>query len=208
VPIFADTGCRVVSVTDPYRRILGFLDRSHYFFFQVAPRLYSRGWVDPVSEPPLLRKSGSAGNRTGTSDLQPGTLNTRPQRRSRTEIWNWKLSFGFDTSSISCTEDGNKHVEIMEYVYNIVDNSAAERIIGQLGWSVRFVCLWHGAVVILLTLTAIRTQLTPKRSYQAVQPWSVMNRPDLRTLAFDSSIWVGTQKDIREGLDKMQQDCC
>jgi hypothetical protein len=29
----------VVSVTDPYGRILGFLDRSHYFFFQVAPQL-------------------------------------------------------------------------------------------------------------------------------------------------------------------------
>jgi hypothetical protein len=24
-------GCHVVSVTDPYGRILGFLDRSHYF---------------------------------------------------------------------------------------------------------------------------------------------------------------------------------
>jgi hypothetical protein len=27
----------VVSVTDPYGRILEFLDRSCYFFFQVAP---------------------------------------------------------------------------------------------------------------------------------------------------------------------------
>jgi hypothetical protein len=40
---FADTGCHVVSVTDPYGRNLGFLDRSRYFFFQVAPQLYSRG---------------------------------------------------------------------------------------------------------------------------------------------------------------------
>jgi hypothetical protein len=30
----------VVSLMDPYGRILGFLDRS-YFFFQVAPQLYS-----------------------------------------------------------------------------------------------------------------------------------------------------------------------
>jgi hypothetical protein len=28
---FADRGCRVVSVTDPYGRILSFLDRSRYF---------------------------------------------------------------------------------------------------------------------------------------------------------------------------------
>jgi hypothetical protein len=40
---FSDRGCHVVIVTDPYGRILGFLDRSRYFFFQVAPKLYSRG---------------------------------------------------------------------------------------------------------------------------------------------------------------------
>jgi hypothetical protein len=33
-------------------------------FFQIAPQLPSRGWVDPVRDPLLLRKSGSAGNRT------------------------------------------------------------------------------------------------------------------------------------------------
>jgi hypothetical protein len=31
LPTFADGGCHVVSVTDPYGRILGFLDRSRYF---------------------------------------------------------------------------------------------------------------------------------------------------------------------------------
>jgi hypothetical protein len=69
---FADRGCQAVSVTDPYGRILGFLDRDRYFFFQVAPQLYSRGWVDPVPDPLLFRRL----------DLQPGTLNIRPQRRS------------------------------------------------------------------------------------------------------------------------------
>jgi hypothetical protein len=49
-----------------YGRYLGFLDRIHYFFFQVAPQLYSRGSVNPVPGP-LLRKFGSAGNRTRTS---------------------------------------------------------------------------------------------------------------------------------------------
>jgi hypothetical protein len=64
VPAFADRGCRVVSVTDPRGRILRFLDRSRYFFSQVAPQLYSWGGVDPVPDPLLLRKSGSARNRT------------------------------------------------------------------------------------------------------------------------------------------------
>jgi hypothetical protein len=64
---FADRGSHVVSVTDPYDRILGLLNRSRYFFFQVAPQLYSRGWVDHVPDSLLLRKSGSSGNRTRTS---------------------------------------------------------------------------------------------------------------------------------------------
>jgi hypothetical protein len=64
VPTFTDRGGGAVSVTDPYCHILGFLDRSHYFFFQVAPQLYSRGWVDPVTDPLRVRKFGSAGNPT------------------------------------------------------------------------------------------------------------------------------------------------
>jgi hypothetical protein len=47
----------------------GFLDQSRYFFFQAAPQLPSRGWVDPVRDPLLLRISGSAGNRN--RDLWP-----------------------------------------------------------------------------------------------------------------------------------------
>jgi hypothetical protein len=67
VPTFSGRWCHVFSMTDSYGRILGFLDRSRYFFFQVAPQLYSRSWVDPVPDPLLLRKYGSAGNRTRTS---------------------------------------------------------------------------------------------------------------------------------------------
>jgi CBS-domain-containing membrane protein len=43
VPTFADRGCHVVSVMEPYGRILGFLDRSLYLSFRVALQLYSRG---------------------------------------------------------------------------------------------------------------------------------------------------------------------
>jgi hypothetical protein len=43
VPTFVIRGCHVVSVTNPNGSILGFLDRSRYVFFQVAPQLYSRG---------------------------------------------------------------------------------------------------------------------------------------------------------------------
>jgi hypothetical protein len=57
-------GCRVASAADPCVRILGLLEQCRYFFLQVAPRLYSRGWVDHVPDPLLLRKSDSSGNRT------------------------------------------------------------------------------------------------------------------------------------------------
>jgi hypothetical protein len=43
LPTFADRGCHLVSVADPYGRILDFLDPEPYFFFQVAPQFYSRG---------------------------------------------------------------------------------------------------------------------------------------------------------------------
>jgi hypothetical protein len=64
MPTFADRGYRLVSVTNSYGRILGFLDRSRYFFFQVSPQLYSRGRVDLVPDPLLLRKPGNAWNRS------------------------------------------------------------------------------------------------------------------------------------------------
>jgi hypothetical protein len=59
VPTFADRGCHVVSVADPYSSTIAFLDHSSYFFFQVAPQLYSKGWVDPIPDPLLLTKSGN-----------------------------------------------------------------------------------------------------------------------------------------------------
>jgi hypothetical protein len=43
VTTFEDRQRRLLRATDPYGRILGFLDRSRYFFYQVAPQLYSRG---------------------------------------------------------------------------------------------------------------------------------------------------------------------
>jgi hypothetical protein len=46
------------------RPLFCFLDRSRYLFIQVAPQLSSRGWVDPVPDPLLLKKSGRVGNRT------------------------------------------------------------------------------------------------------------------------------------------------
>jgi hypothetical protein len=48
----------------PYSR---FSRPQPLLFYQVAPQLYSRGWVDPVPDSLLLRISGSAGSRTRIS---------------------------------------------------------------------------------------------------------------------------------------------
>jgi hypothetical protein len=96
VPTFEDGGCCVVSATDPYGRILGFLARSRYVFFQVAPQLYSRGWVDPVPDPLLLRKSGSARpGRTRTSGSVAKNSTTRPQRESLGSLYFIIISISF-----------------------------------------------------------------------------------------------------------------
>jgi hypothetical protein len=66
VPTFADRGYHVRPVRQiPTAVFFGFLDRRCYFFFQAATHLYSRGWVDPVRDPLLLRESG---NRTLASE--------------------------------------------------------------------------------------------------------------------------------------------
>jgi hypothetical protein len=51
----------MVNTMDPYGDNLDFLDQSRYFFFHVAPPLYSRCRVDPVPDPLLLRKCGRPG---------------------------------------------------------------------------------------------------------------------------------------------------
>jgi hypothetical protein len=45
----------------PYGYIIWFLDRSRYYFFQVAPQLYSRGWANPDRVPVTYWKAGWAG---------------------------------------------------------------------------------------------------------------------------------------------------
>jgi hypothetical protein len=56
VPKFANIWCHVVSVTDPYCPILGFIYRSRHCFLQVAPQLHSRGLSGPRSRPTTSQK--------------------------------------------------------------------------------------------------------------------------------------------------------
>jgi hypothetical protein len=53
-----------------------FLDRSRYFFFQVAPQLCSRGWLEPVPDPLHLTILVAPGIEPGTSGSLART--TRP----------------------------------------------------------------------------------------------------------------------------------
>jgi hypothetical protein len=60
----ADRWCHMVNVTDPYGRILGFLDRSHYFSFkQLLSCTHEAEWT-----PFQTHSSGSV--------FEPGPLDT------------------------------------------------------------------------------------------------------------------------------------
>jgi hypothetical protein len=87
--------------------ILGFLHRRLCSSFQVALQL-SLGWVDPVSDPLLLRKSGSAGNRTRNLWACSQELWPLHHRRSWTErspnITNYGKTLPF--TKIVCTSTG------------------------------------------------------------------------------------------------------
>jgi hypothetical protein len=73
LPTFVGKGCHVVSVTDPYGRILDFLDRSRYFSTKhLLSCTHEAEWTPFQTHYcfPFLffsRKSGSAGNRTWAS---------------------------------------------------------------------------------------------------------------------------------------------
>jgi hypothetical protein len=96
VPTFADRGMsRGLRGGTPTAVNLSFLDRSCYFFSVVALHLSSRGWVDPVPDWLLLRKSSSAGKWTRALwDCSPGTLTTIPHKRSSIGVSEQKILHG------------------------------------------------------------------------------------------------------------------
>jgi hypothetical protein len=62
---------------------VSFIDRSRYFFFQVAAYLSSWGWVDPVPDPLLRGKNWQCWeSNSELLGLQPGTLTTKPYKWS------------------------------------------------------------------------------------------------------------------------------
>jgi hypothetical protein len=72
-----ERGCHMVGAADPPMTVnLSFVDRSCYFFFQVAPHLSSQGCVDPVPDSLLLRKSGTTGNQINNNSLFRQKKNT------------------------------------------------------------------------------------------------------------------------------------
>jgi hypothetical protein len=64
VPILTGTGCRMVSITDPYGCWSRSSRQEKLLLFQITPEISSQGWLDPVSDPLLIRKNVSAAYRT------------------------------------------------------------------------------------------------------------------------------------------------
>jgi hypothetical protein len=59
--------CQLLRIDGSLRPYSLFSRQEPPLLYQVAPQLYSRGWVDPFPDPLLFFFSGSAGNRTRTS---------------------------------------------------------------------------------------------------------------------------------------------
>jgi hypothetical protein len=87
VPTFADGGCHVVSVTNPYGRILGFLDRSRYFLFLVLLNCTHEAEWTPFQTHYFSENLVAPGIESGPLDLQPGTLTTRPQSYNTEDLY-------------------------------------------------------------------------------------------------------------------------
>jgi hypothetical protein len=110
VPAFVDRGVsrgqRGGSPTDVN---LSFLDRSRYLSFKQLLIYSHKGWVHPVPDPLLLRKSGSVGNRTrdlcvSSQELWPlehrgGALRieqfhkTGYDRNLQSSVQTWRMGF-------------------------------------------------------------------------------------------------------------------
>jgi hypothetical protein len=71
----------MVSSAEPPTAVnLSFLDWNRYFFFQVAPHLSSRDWVDPVPYPLLLKNLSAPVIEPGTAGSAARDLTARPRR--------------------------------------------------------------------------------------------------------------------------------
>jgi hypothetical protein len=103
LPTFADRGFHVVNVMNPYALYSRFSRQEQKLFYQVAPQLYSRGWVDPVPDPLLFLLV--PGIEPGPPNLQPRTLTTRPQRRSLFGVNTHKWNPGFIACHSYCVTE-------------------------------------------------------------------------------------------------------
>jgi hypothetical protein len=90
LPTFVDRGVsRGQPGGSPTAVNLRFLDGSSCFPFQVAPNLSSQGLSGPRCRPTAMQKIWEPReSNTWCRGLQPGTLTTRPQRRSNKCICN------------------------------------------------------------------------------------------------------------------------
>jgi hypothetical protein len=109
----------------PYVCILGFLDRSRYFFFQIAPQLYSWGWVDAVPDPLLLGKYGIAENRTRDLTLRsilPSTLAMRYQQYS-----SWRTR---DKVISMCSWIGRNTDHVLSPTHEFIERNQSNSLLG------------------------------------------------------------------------------
>jgi hypothetical protein len=87
VPAFDDRRCYVFSITDPYGRILGSLNRRPYISFQAVPSFIHEIEWDPFQIRYFSENLVAPGIEPGPLNLQAGTLITRPLKQSIDKVY-------------------------------------------------------------------------------------------------------------------------
>jgi hypothetical protein len=115
---------------------LSFLDRSRYFFkyLLIYPH---KGWVDPVPDPLLLRKSGIAGNRT------------RDLCVCNQELWPLRPLRPNSDRNTKCSQSYSTQKHLKEH--NKTDGNN-ETMIHTLLWFIHIIVNIHLMKVVLLTV--------------------------------------------------------
>jgi hypothetical protein len=137
--------CHVVSAMGPHGLNFGFLDWSRYFFIEIAPQLSSRGWVNSVPEPQLVRKCSAE---PGTSEFVASnsdhyiteavdvflkaTISKQFQRSGNhirvNACWQLRTTMPWTLSSLATTYYRQALVKPVRYAVSAINLSSATRI--------------------------------------------------------------------------------
>jgi hypothetical protein len=126
VSTFAVRSCCMASAAIPHFRYSRFSrPETLPFFSQVAPHLSPRGWVGPVPDPLLLRKSGSVWTRTRDLWICRQELRPLDHRGGRNEYQRQKKIYIYGEQSVAGAWGWQTHRNLWaDYLDNVISSTS------------------------------------------------------------------------------------